>query len=349
MHDAEGYVRQGVDAEGEVISAWLFDPDGTVLEGPNGPVSHLVCGGVYDWSTGLIYRGGRYFDPMLGIWLALMPLMVVQGWRKRKDKRQWVLLVCVGLFAVGSLAGCGKQEPTTTLSPVCTPTAMPGLESGTGTSGDASSGAGPSPKLCNVEKTEVAESDPFKGVPTTGWGQGMESFYKEITVTFWLGPGVDAQRDCFCSSWVKGNGYISQNSQDESPLWNRDATSWHEDFPIVDVGVEYNGNHVIFHDRPGKTDLQSGETIRMDLDFLTALYDQSYLALFPGYVYERDDIRDNPLLPIIPSPKNPEDFIEEPYPIFAYPQDDAYYDPYRRNNPDDYVVRWNFKDSYQVF
>ena len=62
LHDAEGYVRQGADAEGDVVSAWLFDPDGTVLEGPNGPVSHLICGGVYDWSTGLIYRGGRYFD-----------------------------------------------------------------------------------------------------------------------------------------------------------------------------------------------------------------------------------------------------------------------------------------------
>ena len=78
-----------MDITGDVVSAWLFDPDGTVLEGPNGPVSHLICGGVYDWSTGLIYRGGRYFDPnsgiasMPGIWLALMPLMVVQGWRKR--------------------------------------------------------------------------------------------------------------------------------------------------------------------------------------------------------------------------------------------------------------------------
>ncbi len=81
LHDAEGYVRQGVDITGDVVSVWLFDPDGTVLEGPNGPVSHLICGGLYDWSTGLIYRGGRYFDPnpgiasMLGIWLALMPLV----------------------------------------------------------------------------------------------------------------------------------------------------------------------------------------------------------------------------------------------------------------------------------
>jgi hypothetical protein len=61
IYDASGYVRQGADADGAIVSAWLFDPDGTVLEGPNGPVSHLICGGVYDWSTGLIYRGGRYF------------------------------------------------------------------------------------------------------------------------------------------------------------------------------------------------------------------------------------------------------------------------------------------------
>jgi len=132
LHDAEGYVRQGADAEGNMVSAWLFDPDGTVLEGPNGPVSHLICGGVYDWSTGLIYRGGRYFDPNLGIWLALMPLMVVQGWKQRRRRRQWVLLVCVGLFVVGSLAGCGPEgQPPLT---VClTPTPIPGLGPGTGT------------------------------------------------------------------------------------------------------------------------------------------------------------------------------------------------------------------------
>ena len=91
-----------------------------MLEGPNGPVSHLICGGVYDGSTGLIYKGGGYFDPNLGIWLALIPLMVVQGWRKRKERRQWVLLLCVGLFAVGSLAGCCPLQshvPTPTLPP----------------------------------------------------------------------------------------------------------------------------------------------------------------------------------------------------------------------------------------
>lgn len=76
LSDAEGLVRQGVDEQGWVVSNWLFDPDGTVLEGPEGLVSHLVCGGVYDWSTGLIYKDGRYFDPMLGIWLTMLPGMI---------------------------------------------------------------------------------------------------------------------------------------------------------------------------------------------------------------------------------------------------------------------------------
>jgi len=71
LPDAEGLVRQGADAQGDLVSAWLFDPDGALLEGPDGPVSHLVCGGVYDQSTGLLYKGGRYFNPSLGIWLAL--------------------------------------------------------------------------------------------------------------------------------------------------------------------------------------------------------------------------------------------------------------------------------------
>jgi len=124
LPDAEGYVRQGVDADGAVVSAWLFDPDGTVLEGPNGPVSHLICGGVYDWSTGLLYRGGRYFDPSLGIWLVLLPLMVVQAWPRRKKERgkhPWVMFLCIIL--VGTLIGC--LPPPTPTRPPCTDTPTP--------------------------------------------------------------------------------------------------------------------------------------------------------------------------------------------------------------------------------
>jgi hypothetical protein len=128
LPDAEGYVRQGVDADGAIISAWLFDPDGTVLEGPNGPVSHLICGGVYDWSTGLLYKGGRYFDPALGIWLVLLPLAVIQAWPRRKKERgkhPWVMFLCIIL--VGTLTGCPPTptpDPTPTRPP-CTDTPTP--------------------------------------------------------------------------------------------------------------------------------------------------------------------------------------------------------------------------------
>jgi len=137
LNDATGYVRQGADEQGEVVSSWLFDPDGTMLEGPQGLVSHLICGGVYDWSTGLIFKGRGYFDPNLGIWLALVPLVMIQSWRGRKRKRRrgmpWyvvAIFVCVGVG--GMLTGCGgnqgpKPEACTTppQSPLPTPSPTP--------------------------------------------------------------------------------------------------------------------------------------------------------------------------------------------------------------------------------
>ena len=45
LHDGDGLVRHGADENGAIVGDWLFDPDGTVLEGPEGPVSHLICGG----------------------------------------------------------------------------------------------------------------------------------------------------------------------------------------------------------------------------------------------------------------------------------------------------------------
>jgi len=117
LADAEGLVRQGVDAGGEVMSGWLFDPEGVVLEGPEGPVSHLVCGGVYDWSTGLIYKDGRYFDPALGIWLALAPLVMVQSWRGRRTKWRgettiwWAIVLLISVS--GILTACGKETTPT--------------------------------------------------------------------------------------------------------------------------------------------------------------------------------------------------------------------------------------------
>ncbi len=129
LPDGDAYVRQGADAQGEVVSSWRFDPDGTLLEGPEGPVSHLVCSGVYDWSTGLLYKDGRYFDPTLGIWLALMPLLVIQGWGKKAKRRHgWYVWSALILFAgiSGTLVACGQgttmpSTPDPTLIPVLTP------------------------------------------------------------------------------------------------------------------------------------------------------------------------------------------------------------------------------------
>jgi hypothetical protein len=109
LNDAEGLVRQGADDQGQAVSAWLFDPDGAVLEGPESLVSHLVCGGVYDWSTGLVYKDGRYFDPLLGIWLALAPLVVVQSWCGRRKKQRgfpWCVVVLFGVCVSGTLTAC---------------------------------------------------------------------------------------------------------------------------------------------------------------------------------------------------------------------------------------------------
>ncbi len=123
LSDAGGYVRQGADARGAIVSRWRFDPGGGLVEGPQGMVSHLICGGVYDWSTGLIYQGGRYFDPNLGLWLALTPLMVVQAWRGPRRGRRWAVGVSLALLALcagSTLTACCGQAPQPLPPTVCT-------------------------------------------------------------------------------------------------------------------------------------------------------------------------------------------------------------------------------------
>ena len=62
----------------------------------------------------MIYRGGRYFDPNLGIWLALVPLVVVQSWKKRKKKGgrgPWAIALMLFLVGVsGMLTGCEDYD-----------------------------------------------------------------------------------------------------------------------------------------------------------------------------------------------------------------------------------------------
>jgi hypothetical protein len=103
-------------------------------------VTNLGCGDIYDWSTGLIYKNGRYFDPTLGIWLALASLVMGGGWfanghrrRRRGEKeKRYVLSLLLLLLAMG-LSGCGDTPtpPPGTATPEatreCPPTPTPTL------------------------------------------------------------------------------------------------------------------------------------------------------------------------------------------------------------------------------
>jgi hypothetical protein len=113
-----GQVRQAVDDVGNVIYSWAFNPDGTVLQGVQGPITHLECDAVYDWRTGLIYRLGRYFDPTTGVWLMGTGMLLAQAGTggKRRSKRRLLLLMLLLLCVAGVLAAC-NNNPGPSLDP----------------------------------------------------------------------------------------------------------------------------------------------------------------------------------------------------------------------------------------
>jgi YD repeat-containing protein len=122
LADGAGRVRQVADGTGKVELAWSYTASGEVLRGPEGYYVLLNCpGGVYDWSTGLIFLGGRYFDPMLGIWIAMGPFIVLSGplGSRKKKRGQWVsraLWVLIVLIVM-ALAGCDGPGPIPTCMP----------------------------------------------------------------------------------------------------------------------------------------------------------------------------------------------------------------------------------------
>lgn len=79
--DGNSLVRQTSNAQAEVTLAWTYSPEGAVLVGEEGPVTNLDCGGnaTYDFSTGLIFKNGNYFDPNTGIWITLGGMFVWQA------------------------------------------------------------------------------------------------------------------------------------------------------------------------------------------------------------------------------------------------------------------------------
>lgn len=90
QRDAKNLVRQTSDQDREVTYAWTYSPTGGVLLGEKGPVTYLDCGdnAIYDWSTGLIFKHGRYFDPDNGLWITLSGIVIWQAWPPDyEDKR----------------------------------------------------------------------------------------------------------------------------------------------------------------------------------------------------------------------------------------------------------------------
>jgi hypothetical protein len=129
--DGANLVRQTTNSQAEITLAWAYSPDGAVLIGAKGPVTNLGCGDIYDWSTGLVYKNGRYFDPNLGIWTTLTPYLIWQNYksqkragksrRKRRDRKRLFMLLLVLLVVALALAGCNNPPGPPTGATPCPP------------------------------------------------------------------------------------------------------------------------------------------------------------------------------------------------------------------------------------
>ncbi len=140
QRDGQNLVRQTTNEETAVTLAWTFTPEGAVLLGEEGPVTNLDCSGnaIYDFSTGLIFKNGNYFDPSNGIWITLSGVVIYQVWVPQRDKRRsngrerkWLYIFLFLLLIVLFLAGCGDGERPalvplgSTPTSACPPTATP--------------------------------------------------------------------------------------------------------------------------------------------------------------------------------------------------------------------------------
>jgi hypothetical protein len=135
QRDGNSLVRQTTNMQATVTLAWTYSPEGAVLLGEEGPVTNLDCTGntIYDFSTGLIFKNGKYFDPNTGIWVTMGGLVVYHGGglphggRRRKwgkGKKRLILLSMLLLLAL-LLGGCIDGDPTPVLDPIQAPTSTP--------------------------------------------------------------------------------------------------------------------------------------------------------------------------------------------------------------------------------
>lgn len=142
QRDAKSLVRQTTNEAATITLAWTFSPEGGVLLGEEGPVTHLGCGddAVHDWSTGLIFKGGRYFDPNNGIWITMSGAVIWQrrqtsSRRKRRmsKKMRYLITIFLLLVLVLALTGCGDPSPDVPDCPTPSQTPTPGAPTETPT------------------------------------------------------------------------------------------------------------------------------------------------------------------------------------------------------------------------
>ncbi|MEM3433738.1 MAG: RHS repeat-associated core domain-containing protein [Candidatus Methanomethyliaceae archaeon] len=152
LRDGEGSLRQMADAGGAVTLARTYRPFGSILEEQGTyETAFGFLGAQLDRVSGLLYAGGRYYDPAAGryltpgrdfnpydprtlnryapvqdptLWL-LAPLGLVAGLVGRKRRGGWWLLVLivVGVGVSGVLVAC--QPPTPTPQPPTVPSQPP--------------------------------------------------------------------------------------------------------------------------------------------------------------------------------------------------------------------------------
>lgn len=216
--DGNRLVRQTTNEDAEVTLAWTYSPEGAIVIGEEGPVTHLGCDGntTYDFSTGLIFKNGNYFDPNTGIWLTMGGLVVWNGRqtrpsnrRQRKRSRKWLLLLLFFLIVL-LLTGCG-QTPGATLTPTSTPCptpSIPGLPSNTPSIPTYTPGAPSTP-------TKIPTSLPPTGTPTP----------LPTKTVFFAGSFGDGINPMTGKSYMEENGPVRET---QTPFWDSIADYWYE-------------------------------------------------------------------------------------------------------------------------
>ncbi|MFQ6102575.1 MAG: RHS repeat-associated core domain-containing protein [Anaerolineae bacterium] len=155
LRDGTGSLRQVADESGAVTLARAYEPFGGILQEQGlYETAFGFLGAQLDRISGLLYAGGRYYDPATGrfltpdrafdpynprtlnpyapfqnptLWLlAPLAIIVALKGKKRRKYRYWLLLLLiVGVGASVILTSCGPQPTPTPTPPPLPPAPLP--------------------------------------------------------------------------------------------------------------------------------------------------------------------------------------------------------------------------------